>query len=176
MFIQGFYRPDLDSNVISDTVKITLRNSTAPFAKVDSVTTVLPKNGLISNASFFHAVSGPLSYIVVNHRNSVETWSKTPVALGLTAIPLDFTDSAKVYGNNLIYVTDGFTGDYTVYNGDVNQDGFVDLTDLNTVYNSSINFVSGYVVADVTGDNLVDLTDLTLTYNNASSFVSKKRP
>lgn len=176
MFIQGFYRPDLDSNVINDTVKITLRNSAAPFAKVDSVTTVLSKNGLISNASFFNAVSGTLYYVVVNHRNSVETWSKSPVTFGVTTLSLDFTDSAKVYGNNLIYVTDGFTGEYTVYNGDVNQDGFVDLTDLNTVYNSSINFVTGYVTADVTGDNLVDLTDLTLTYNNASSFVSKKRP
>lgn len=67
-------------------------------------------------------------------------------------------------------------GKYCQYNGDVNQDGIIDLTDLIQVYNDGSNFTSGYVVTDVNGDRFVDLTDVTIAYNNAAIFVAKNVP
>ena len=66
--------------------------------------------------------------------------------------------------------------EYCNYSGDVNQEGAVNLTDLIETYNTSSNFVSGYVPTDVNGNNFVDLTDITIVYNNATKFVSKVTP
>lgn len=65
---------------------------------------------------------------------------------------------------------------WTIYSGDVNKDGNVDVTDIISVYNDGNNFVSGYVPTDVTGDNFVDAGDLIVTYNNSINFVSVIRP
>ncbi|MBK8553682.1 MAG: hypothetical protein IPL53_22575 [Ignavibacteria bacterium] len=65
---------------------------------------------------------------------------------------------------------------YGIYSGDINQDLFIDLTDIDAVYNDAGNFVTGYVVTDVNGDDLVDLTDITLTYNNSLKFVISISP
>ena len=62
------------------------------------------------------------------------------------------------------------------YEGDVNQDGFVDLSDEILINNDANIFLTGYVKTDVNGDRLVDLADLLITYNNAAIFVAKSRP
>ena len=66
---------------------------------------------------------------------------------------------------------------YCIYNGDVNQDGYITLFDVIPIYNDASSFVTRrYIKTDLTGDNIVDLTDVTLCYNNSSSFVGIIRP
>ncbi|MBL8008850.1 MAG: hypothetical protein JNJ56_15115, partial [Ignavibacteria bacterium] len=85
----------------------------------------------------------------------------------------DFTDSiTKAYGNNMVFKG----GKYSIYSGDVDQDGFIDLTDELLIYNDGSIFKTGYVFTDINGDRIVDLLDLLITYNNAVNFVSLIRP
>ena len=65
---------------------------------------------------------------------------------------------------------------FAVFSGDVNQDEFVDLSDITIVFNDANNCVSGYVASDLTGDEFVDLTDLTIAFNNANAFVGVVKP
>jgi len=167
--LEGFWN---GSVMVSDTVKVYFRNSTTPFAKIDSASVKLNTsgNGLLA---FTHASSGSY-YIVVTHRNALETWSKVPVAFTTGATTnYDFTTAAnKSYGDNLILKD----GKFCVFSGDVNHDGFVNLDDVIIIYNASAVFLSGYVVTDVNGDNITDLSDILIAFNNSGNFVSVKKP
>ncbi len=158
--------------MVSDTSKVYLRNSVSPYAKVDSAVSVLNSSG---NGVFCFSHAGTGSYyIVVSHRNSIDTWSKFPQSF-ITGVlkNYDFTTAAsQAFGNNMVLKS----GKYAIYSGDANKDGFVDLTDLLRIFNDSKNFVSGYVVTDINGDNFVDLSDLIIASNNASNFVSVITP
>ena len=90
-----------------------------------------------------------------------------------SVINYDFTFAAEqAFGNN-----ETLKGTkYCLYSGDVNQNGFVDLTDVLLVYNASSNFATGYVNTDVNGNSIVDLTDILITFNNANKFVVRKTP
>ena len=91
-------------------------------------------------------------------------------------LTFDFTNAAnKAYGSNQILV-DAAPLRYAIYSGDVNQDGFTNLTDLVGINNGTANFLTGYIPTDVNGDNLVDLGDILISSNNASAFVQKIRP
>lgn len=60
----------------------------------------------------------------------------------------DFTNSIdKAYGNNLKNV-DNSPVRFAIYNGDVNQDGIIDISDNELIENDAKDFVSGYVKTD----------------------------
>jgi hypothetical protein len=173
---QGFYDISTLKLNMRDTVTTFLRNSNTPFAIIDSA------KGYIDSITFegtfvFNNASSGAYYLVVRHRNCIETWSRIPESLLRgSAQVYDFTNAAaKAYGNNMINVNTSPVR-FGIFSGDVNQDGFVDLTDLTIVFNDANNFLAGYVNTDVTGNGYVDLTDLTITFNNSSNFVSVKKP
>lgn len=169
--IEGFTNPGTGL-MVSDTVRAYLRNTTFPYAIIDSSVSVLNTLGK-GDFSFANASNAVPYYIVVKHRNSIETWSSAGQSFAGDSTTYNFTlSSTAAYGNNLKLVGTK----YCVYSGDVLQDGFVDLTDITLVYNDASAFVTGYKVSDVTGDNLTDLTDIVLTYNNSAAFVSIQRP
>lgn len=113
-------------------------------------------------------------YLVVKHRNSIETISALPVSFSGNLVSYDFTDnSAKAKGNNLKPSGDGY---YLVYCGDVNQDGLLDGDDMIQVDNDSANLLSGYNDSDLNGDGQVNETDVDLLTSNSSSFISVKKP
>ncbi len=174
MFIEGFYNSTTNTQV-TDTIKVNLRDSGTPFGVVDSAKAILATNGT-SELIFSNATSGTY-FIIIKHRNTVETWSKNAVAFTTGSLSsYNFTTSnTQAFGNNMLQV-DASPVRYAVYGGDINQDGFVDLTDITLVYNDANSFVAGYKATDVTGDNLIDLTDILLTYNNNTAFVSVKKP
>lgn len=88
----------------------------------------------------------------------------------------NFTDSTtKAYGSNQILI-DTAPIKYGIYNGDVNQDGTIDASDLSEVDNAASESLSGYVISDVTGDNFVDAGDLSKVENNAAISVSAVLP
>ena len=167
--IQGFWN---GTTQVSDTIKCHLRSSVSPYSEIAVSSAVLNNSGT-GTFTFNTAPSGSY-YLEITHRNSIETWSAAPqpVVQG-GSYNYNFTTSAsQAFGNNLILKS----GRYCDYSGDVNQDGFVNLTDVITIFNASSVFTSGYTVTDVNGDNIVDLTDITYAYNNSTNFVQKITP
>jgi hypothetical protein len=174
MLIQGFYNGS-SNTLIQDTVTVYLRNITPPYAIRDSAKGFLNSSGQ-GNLNFSNALNGVSYYIHLKHRNSVETWSKTPIGFNNNFLIYDFTSAAaKAFGDNMIQI-DSSPLKFAVYSGDVNQDGAVDGTDLSMIDNDALGFTGGYVVTDLTGDNFVDGTDFAIADNNAANFVSMIRP
>jgi len=169
--LQGFY--DSTSNKMTgDTAQIILRIPLPPYPILDSVKAVLDSNGF-GKFNFSQINNG---YKILKHRNSIETWTPTPIPFTGDSASYDFTSSsANAYGNNEILV-DNTPALFAIYGGDINQDGLVDLTDVIGVFNDATGFTTGYVVTDVNGDDLVDLSDLSLTFNNSNAFVTKITP
>lgn len=168
--IHGFYN---GTSMIPDTVKVFLRQASSPYAKVDSVKIPLNSNGY--GTGIFSKTPNGTYYIIVTHRNGLETWSKAGGELLTqgTAIAYDFTTaSSKAYGNNMVQKGTK----WCVYSGDVNQDGIVDLSDLLLVDNDNYNFVTGYVITDTNGDAIVGLSDLSIVDINSFNYVTKIVP
>jgi hypothetical protein len=92
LFIEGFY---IGSNTMSpvlfnsgassnplacDSITIELHNTTNPYATAHTVNGLLLTNGTCQ-VTFPGSALGNSYYIVVNHRNTIETWSKLPVLM-----------------------------------------------------------------------------------------------
>jgi len=174
VLIEGYYNPSTDT-MVSDTARVYLRNIISPYAIVDSSNCYLSSSGT-GTCAFTNAVNGTNYYLDFRHRNSIETWSAAGQSFADFFGTFDFSNAnSQAYGNNMVQVNTSPVK-FAIYSGDVNQDGFVELSDVVLVYNDAGNFVTGYVNTDVNGDNLVDLSDVVITYNNASAFVSKITP
>jgi hypothetical protein len=167
--IEGFYNPN---NMIPDTVTIELHNINSPYSLVDSKKGVLNTIG-VGSFGFTTAVNGIPYYLVMKHRNSIETWSSSGQTFTSSALSYDFTTAAsQSYGSNMIQKG----SEWCVYSGDMNQDGLVDSGDLGLVDNDNANYISGYVSADVNGDGIVDSGDLGIVDNNNAGYVGKAIP
>ncbi|MGB3019383.1 MAG: hypothetical protein WBC65_16385, partial [Ignavibacteria bacterium] len=174
--IQGLYDPVLDTEV-PDTIKVYLRNSTSPFARVDSSKNILLGPGIGQYFLFRNVQNDRPYYIEVTHRNALSTWSANPVTFVNSDASIAFSvNSIYAYGNNEIQVDNSPYDVFAFYSGDVNQDGTIDATDVSAIDNDASNFVGGYVVTDLTGDDFVDGTDFAIADNNAANFVSVVRP
>ncbi|MBX7042772.1 MAG: hypothetical protein K1X85_07700 [Ignavibacteria bacterium] len=158
---------------MQDTVRVQLRNTTAPFSIVDTASGYLSPTGTVS-LNFPKALDGVNYYIVVRHRNSIETWSKSGGEVFASGVlNFNFTSAAtQAFGNNMILVA----GKYSFYTGDANQDGIVDAGDASLIDNDAYNFVTGYTSTDLNCDGSVDATDAAYADNNASNFVGVVRP
>ncbi len=176
MIPQGFYNGGNETMNISDTVTVNLRSSTFPYNIIDNARAVISKTSFTAKFYFRTAPSGSY-YLDIRHRNSIETWSASPVSLTRNVnTNYDLTTAAnKSYGSNMIQV-DNTPVRFAVYSGDVNQDGIVDATDALLVDNDANIFLTGYVKTDVNGDYSVDATDALIVDNNSSNFVSKITP
>ena len=82
------------------------------------------------------------------------------------------TGASQAFGNNQLLRG----SKYCIFNGDVNQDAVIDLSDIVPVYNDAGNFVTGYKVTDTNGDNITDLSDVLIANNNSVGFVTLVRP
>ncbi|MBK8550021.1 MAG: hypothetical protein IPL53_02760 [Ignavibacteria bacterium] len=173
-FMEGFYDP-VSNNMVSDTACLYLRNNTIPYNIIDS------SKGILSSAGtgafiFSNGVSSTDYYLVIKHRNSIETWSMNPVMFTTGMLTYDFSNSAnKAFGNNQKQIGT-LPVKFAFYSGDYNQDGFVNLDDVIGVYNAAGSFTNGYVPTDMNGDNITDLSDIIITNNNSSGFVSVVKP
>lgn len=174
LFIQGFYSPVTNLG-IQDTIRIYLRNSSSPFAVIDSAKVKLSASGNV-NINFLYASNATPYYIQIKHRNSIETWSSTANSFVNSSLTYNFTDSnLKAFGNNMARVNNTPVT-FAIYSGDVNQDGNIDVLDNGLADDDAFNFVTGYVKTDVTGNNVVDANDLAIIDNNAFNFISKVTP
>lgn len=153
-----------------DDMTIELHEATAPYNLVNSKTFRLKDNGL-ANIGFTY---NGLFYIVLKHRNSLETWSKDPVMI-LPNTNYNFTDLAsKAYGDNMKEVEPGV---WALFSGDINQDGNIDSFDYGYLDNDIQNHISGvYVATDLNGDGYVDSFDYGPYATNSQNNVSISRP
>ncbi|MFZ1322011.1 MAG: hypothetical protein WAT71_10700, partial [Ignavibacteria bacterium] len=174
MFIEGFYNAFSNSQV-SDTITVYLRNQISPFVIADTAKAVLSANG--SSELFFGNATTGYYYIVITHRNTVETWSANPVSMTIgSSMNFDFSnDASQAFGNNMLQV-DTSPVRFAVYSGDVNKDGIVDVADAGLIDNDVFSFISGYVVTDLNGDEFVDLSDFAIADNNLFNFIGMVRP
>lgn len=170
--IEGLYYSTLDS-LFRDSIHINLRNSSSPFGIVDISRGYQDTAGTMV-IDFPDAQNSTNYYLQVTHRNSVETWSGSTISFTDYYATYDFTSSnSQSYGPNMTYENP----EWCFYSGDVDQDGFVDLTDLIAINYDSQNFLYGYYLTnDLDADSLVDLTDLVMAANNSNNFVGKITP
>jgi len=174
VFIEGFYDSATDLQV-SDTVKTTLRSTVSPYNIISSADAAVSPSGN-AELKFGNAPAG-IYYLVIKHRNSIETWSNTGIAVTAGgSVNYNFSNaSSQAFGNNMKQI-DASPLRFGLFSGDENQDGYVNLSDLVNVNNNANVFASGYLTSDMNGDNITDLSDVVITSNSASAFVSKITP
>ncbi len=172
--LQGLYNPNTNKLNIRDTVRIYLKRYLGFSQTLDSGKAVIDSSTLHCSFNFSY-LPDSYCYIVVKHRNSLETWTQ-PLYFTDPVSTFDMTvNSGMAYGNNIIQ-TDNSPVLFSIYGGDVDQDGSIDATDLSMIDNDSYLFASGYKKTDINGDGFVDATDAAITDNNAANFVSLIRP
>ncbi|MBL0097118.1 MAG: hypothetical protein IPP46_12030 [Bacteroidetes bacterium] len=123
--------------------------------------------------SFPDSVIGKNGYIVIFHRNVIQTWSGLITFSSTTNY--NFTTAAsQAYGSNQREIAPGV---WAFYSGDLMpQDEFVDILDQGVVDNDISNFSSGYVVSDLNGDGFVDIVDQSIVDNNIFDFIGSEHP
>jgi len=174
--IEGLYNPVSGLLNRKDTVTVVFRDLNFPYPVVDSFKCRLDS----INLSSFHIVDNGTSlfeeyYVVIKHHNSIETWSKVGIDMLRDGFINNYNfinSDTAAYGNNTKLVGTK----YCLYSGDVNQDGFIDASDLALIDNDSYNSVTGYVNTDLNGNFIVDGTDALIAENNAVNFVQVVTP
>lgn len=168
---QGLYDDELNISV-PDTVSVYIRSFSSPYSVVDIAKGVLNENGFVS-LGYSNVLNNTDYYIQVDHRNSVQTWSATGEKFVNSELSYNFTtDSIRAYGNNLTPED----GKYCIYSGDINKDGYVDISDLVSIFNASSLFAVGYIPEDLTGDSSAGLSDIVIAFNNSTKFVRSITP
>jgi hypothetical protein len=98
LFIEGFYANNnalipvsdaVNAPLTVDTISVSLYSSAFPYNFITTRKAVLDVTGN-ATVSFPSIYSGGNYYLVVNHRNSIETWSRNPVLLPLGGISYNF--------------------------------------------------------------------------------------
>lgn len=176
-YLQGLYNSSLNS-MIGDTVTVQLRSAYYPYYPISSVKKKINSNGKGFFTFPVSVIEGDYYYLVVKHRNSIETWSSETVDFDYYSADLIFdgsSDPSNTYGNNVTQV-DAAPIRFAIYAADVNQDGTIDLTDGSQIDNDAINFATGYLITDINGDEVVDVSDAVFADNNAFNFITKITP
>ena len=167
--IEGLYN---GTSMVSDTVTVELRNTSTPYSLIDQTKIPLDSNGQ-GTGRFYNAINGAPYYLIVKHRNAVETWSAVPQTFTSNTLTYDFTTGQnKAYGNNLKLVGTK----WCIYSGDVNHDGFIDSADLNLVFTANVNGATGYVPTDLNGDMFTEIGDLNIVFINDILEIVRQTP
>jgi hypothetical protein len=159
---------------IADSIYLELRDENSPTVITYSTMTTLGVDGEFTAIDIPSNLVGQSYYLVVKHRNSIETWSAN--AIQLTSYTYhNFTTAAnKAYGENQIEME---TNKWAFYTGDINQDGFVDSFDFPALDTDIFNGVSSaYVNTDLNGDGFVDSFDFPMFDVNSFNGVSVITP
>jgi len=175
VFIEGFYTgggqmTGVLSPTVCDTITVSLANTVSPYLIDYTVKGTINRSG-DGTFNFPGAAFGKTYYVIINHRNTLETWSGAPVSLPAAINSYSFTTGlSQAFGNNMV----GIGGVFAIISGDVNQDGLINLSDVLAMENSLLLMTMGYYPYDLTGDNLVEAADFSLIENNIGK--SKNRP
>ncbi len=157
VYIEGFWN---GFTQISDTVMVYLASSTTPFAFADTAKVILSPTGTAT--AIFTKIPNGSYYLVINHRNHLETWSKIGQSfITNVAVNYDFTTAmTQAFGDNMKQAGSV----WVLYGGDANRDGSVDAMDVPifiTQYGTQ-----GYLAADFNGDEDVNAIDVAIFVSN----------
>ena len=156
----------------TDTILVELHDVVTTSSVVAAVKTVLMTNDS-ATAVFSGAITGNTYWIVIKHRNTIQTWSSAPVTFN-PINTYDFTSSAsQAYGNNMIEIQSGI---WAFYNGDINQDENIDLIDFPALDFGINNGLLGYRPTDLNGDGNVDLLDFPILDANINAGIFSNHP
>ncbi len=185
-FIQGYYmwngqmstslfNQGVSSDLsVTDTLELEIINPVNPYNILQSTLGILHTNGSFTcklNPSLF----GHAYYLVLKHRNAIETWSSSPILInGITNYNFS-TSASQAYGDNQKDVSGNGTV-FALYSGDVTKDENIDLFDLTWIEIDISNFSYGYFYTDINGDGNVDLYDFLIPEENVSNFVYSLYP
>jgi hypothetical protein len=172
-FVGGSIVPKYSAG-IADQVTIELHSDISPFNTAYTYSNInLNTNGTLSVSTIPSSLTGSY-YLVIKHRNSVETWSSTPVSFsGSGPVTYNFSSSAaQSFGDNLKQMGSV----WMIYGGDISQDGTVDGSDLALIDNASTNLLQGYLSQDANGDGTADGTDMAMIDNNSTLVVHVNKP
>ena len=153
----------------SDTVNAYLANSNFPYEILHYSQTVFRQG---SGVLYFPDVSfGKSYYLILKQRNSIETWSGYVMKFNPNHfIEYDFTKAqTQAAGNNLVLSN----GKWSIYAGDVNQDGIIDSSDLIAIQNGYARYDRR---TDLNNDGITNSTDMTFAKKNSSGFILKIMP
>jgi hypothetical protein len=176
VLIEGFYRGGGTMTAIvnpgvCDTISVELHQSVSPYTLLATSKSTINTTGN-GTFTFSSSLIGGNYYLVVHHRNTLETWSRLPLSINTSAVSYDFTTSdIQAFGNNLKNLNDGR---FAIFSGDVNQNNTIDQSDLDAVELAEITFLAGYRKEELTGDVIVESADYSVTENNL--FVHLMRP
>lgn len=154
-----------------DTITVELRQTSSPFALVESAKAILKIDGT-ATLSFSSSRTGNSYYIIVKHRNAMETWSANPMLMAASTT-YDFSNNqSKAYGNNMKQTSDASR--WAFISGDVSssslgighQDGIIESQDYSDLENAVQVVLAGYQFEDITGDGLVESDDYSVMENN----------
>ncbi len=155
----------------TDTIVVELHDPST-FAMINSKKVVLKTNGTVSA---YLTETPALYYIAIRHRNSLQTWSASPVAINAASPLYNFSLSAnKAMNNNQIMIEPGL---YAFYTGDLNQDDFIDGNDYPSFDSDAFNGVAFvYMATDMNGDGFVDGNDFPLFDQNSFNGINSAHP
>ena len=156
--IEGMYN---GTTMIPDTVTVELHNTSTPYGLVEQRKMVLNSSGQ-GTGLFTNAAEASSYFVVVKHRNSIETWSASGQPFSNGGMNYDFTSAQnKAYGNNTVLKGTK----WCIINGDCNQDLYIDGTD----YISIVNYwetTGAAMSGDTNGDQFLDGSDFIQIINN----------
>lgn len=174
--VEGLYDKNCGNLFKDAEIEVYLKNAEPPFQTADHTTGIINKETLTGTFTFENVVNGQY-YLVLKSKNTIETWSRKggEQIKGGAKTSYDFTcGKEKAYGDNLRL--DGFYKHGCIYTGDVNQDGMVNESDQQMIYEGILNFTTGDVPEDLNGDSKVTLEDLLICYNNTAERIKAITP
>lgn len=150
------------------------------YLPVESKVGRLKTDGTLMVTFTGRATAGKIYYIRLNHRNLIETWSKSPV----TFIPVtnyDFTTASTQayddgFGTLPMKLVSGSPIRWACYNGDIDQEGGVNALDMTLEENASNLGIYGYYPTDLNGDGGSNSLDMTIIENNSNIGVYSAHP
>jgi len=163
-------------SIIVDTVTVFIRSTKYPNYVIEATYNGvnLNTNGSIPtiylnsnwNACPYGEITG-YHYIVIKHRNSIETWSDS-VDFTVQQINYNFFTHTPVQFADGIF--EDATGNFEIWGGDVNQNGNLESEDCTQIYLAAISddetVNNGYVINDIDGNGNVDSEDYGLAFEN----------
>ncbi len=195
LIVQGYYNiftntmdktQDMDGDhftgAICDSISVSLAQASNPYTIIKTFNTTFDTTGITTTINVPGTDISPY-FIIINTRNTIETWSSVPVSFNTDSINYDFTnDVSKAFGDNLIQVS---TNKFAAYSGDISgilgiKDGIINIWDLEEVFNAMNDITGtldlGYVISDITGNANVDIIDLSKVFDNVNLGVVSSNP
>jgi len=160
------------SPTVTDSITVELHLTTSPYSPFATYKGLLLTNGTVQ-CYFPTALGDNMYYIVLKHRNGIETWSSQPQLMHENGFYDFATSASQAYGSNQVEVEPGV---FAIYSGDINQDENIDLLDQSILDFDIETFQFGYQNSDLNGDGNVDLLDQPTLEVNSSNFIFSQHP